>query len=609
MGRRARVGGWRRGRLARRGLQGERRGLHRRGSRDVVLEHGARGCAGRRHHGEHERDEEKDAGAPPRDLGEQRGRLPAAHELFRAGPAAERRQSPALARLEQHRGGEDDRVGDEDAEQQDAVHAARIIATPRPSAQAGPSLRDRARRRPPARRRARVRPGARPRSRRSRCRRRARAASRRRGAAGADGPYRLVGHDHLRQGAGLEPPQRRGELPGDHGERVPRLAFGERLPDAQHRHEPREERRPDLAARVLVRLAEQLAALGVAYQGRPGAGLERERRRHGPGKGAFGLPVDVLDAHPQVRALPHRLRGGLERDGGGEEPDFPVVVPRIAGPERLEVGPGLVGPEMQLPVGREEEAPHASSSAATPGSGLPSRNSSAAPPPVETCVSRSSRPATAAADSPPPTTVTAPPALASARASATARVPPSKGGVSNTPIGPFQNTVFAATIRARKSRRVAVSMSNTAQSAGMRSTGTSRRSAARARLGATTTPRGSTSFAPACASSACATSTASCSTSDPPTDRPRATRNVVAIAPPTSSSSTRASRARSTPILLETFAPPRTATNGRAGSASKAPRWRSSRSIRNPATAGLSSRAMATVEACARWAEPNASLT
>src|SRR5256885_7749788 len=38
-------------------------------------------------------------------------------------------------------------------------------------------------------------------------------------------------------------------------------------------------------------------------------------------------------------------------------------------------------PEMHLPIGREEDPSHASSSAATPGSGFPSRNSSAAPPP------------------------------------------------------------------------------------------------------------------------------------------------------------------------------------------------------------------------------------
>src|SRR2546422_10964486 len=109
----------------------------------------------------------------------------------------------------------------------------------------------------------------------------------------------------------------------------------------------------------------------------------------------------------------------------------------VAGAEQLQVGSSVIRPEVRLPVGGEQQPPHAPSSAMTPGSGLPSRNSSEAPPPVETCESLSSRPATAAAESPPPTMVVAPLAVASTSASATALVPASKGGVSETPIGPF----------------------------------------------------------------------------------------------------------------------------------------------------------------------------
>ena len=79
-----------------------------------------------------------------------------------------------------------------------------------------------------------------------------------------------------------------------------------------------------------------------------------------------------------------------------------------------------------------------------PGRSLPSRYSRLAPPPVEMCPkAASSKPSwrTAAAESPPPTTVR-PSTLVSA--SATARVPPAKASNSNTPIGPFQNTVLAS---------------------------------------------------------------------------------------------------------------------------------------------------------------------
>ena len=57
---------------------------------------------------------------------------------------------------------------------------------------------------------------------------------------------------------------------------------------------------------------------------------------------------------------------------------------------------------------------------------------------------------TAAAESPPPTTVS--PSTA-ATASASARVPAAKAGNSNTPSGPFQNTVLAsASFSANKAR-------------------------------------------------------------------------------------------------------------------------------------------------------------
>src|SRR5579859_3533327 len=84
-------------------------------------------------------------------------------------------------------------------------------------------------------------------------------------------------------------------------------------------------------------------------------------------------------------------------------------------------------------------------SAFTPGSSIPARNSSDAPPPVEMCEILSATPADlmAFSESPPPTTLTAPEA---ATAFASATVPLSNGGISNTPIGPFQMMVFAPAI-------------------------------------------------------------------------------------------------------------------------------------------------------------------
>ena len=58
---------------------------------------------------------------------------------------------------------------------------------------------------------------------------------------------------------------------------------------------------------------------------------------------------------------------------------------------------------------------------------------------------------TAAAESPPPTTVSP---LTALIASASARVPAANAGNSNTPAGPFQNTVFASASFCANSARV-----------------------------------------------------------------------------------------------------------------------------------------------------------
>ena len=81
------------------------------------------------------------------------------------------------------------------------------------------------------------------------------------------------------------------------------------------------------------------------------------------------------------------------------------------------------------------------------------------------------------------------------------------------------------------------------------------------------------------------------------------------MAPPTSNASTRGSRFSMTSSLPDTFAPPSTATKGRAGDASRAPRCSSSRSSSSPAAASATWATMPAVEEWARCAEPNASLT
>src|SRR2546426_872267 len=107
----------------------------------------------------------------------------------------------------------------------------------------------------------------------------------------------------------------------------------------------------------------------------------------------------------------------------------------------------------------------------------------------------------------------------------------------------------------------------------MRSLDTSWRSAGRARLGATTAPRGRISLAPALARSSLARSSLSRSTREPPTWNPIARKNVFAIAPPLSISSTLRSSASMTSmfpgpgprVLDQRYTAAREAATGRDG--------------------------------------------
>src|SRR6185437_1870395 len=117
------------------------------------------------------------------------------------------------------------------------------------------------------------------------------------------------------------------------------------------------------------------------------AGIARHRRTVLTRERALILPVDVLHAEQNVLAIAQRESGDDERDCRGEDDYRPIVGWWIDREKFLEIGARFLRAEIHFPVGGEHRLLHASpasSSAATPGSSLPSRNSSDAPPPVET---------------------------------------------------------------------------------------------------------------------------------------------------------------------------------------------------------------------------------
>ena len=224
----------------------------------------------------------------------------------------------------------------------------------------------------------------------------------------------------------------------------------------------------------------------------------------------------------------------------------------------------------------------------TPGSSRPSRNSSEAPPPVEMWVIRSARPCwvTAATESPPPTTTVAPASARSASIRATAFVPCANDGISKTPSGPFQKTVWtsdrASTIRSW----LALPRSTMCHDAGIFSAGSVLYSVPRVTSLATITSTGRTTRTPLASAVARirrASSTRSGSARLLPIALPWASRNVLAIPPPRTSMSTLVSRWSITSILSETLAPPRIAANGRSGVSRSFESISISRSISRPA--------------------------
>ena len=201
--------------------------------------------------------------------------------------------------------------------------------------------------------------------------------------------------------------------------------------------------------------------------------------------------------------------------------------------------------------------------AATPGSTLPSSSSSEAPPPVETHDRRRRaraprgrarnrrrrRRCTRLPRRPPPRRPSCPSA---------------KRAHSKTPIGPFQNTVFAprgsrGEARASRGRCRARASPPAASSYGARpASRRPRRRRGRDDVGRSSTGNGSGS----------------------------SSRSCSAIFPPTSTVSALPPRFSSTPSLSSTFAPPATSTNGRSTSPSSLPRFSSSALEQQPRVGG-----------------------
>src|SRR4051794_19121411 len=382
--------------------------------------------------------------------------------------------------------------------------------------------------------------------------------------AGADRPHRLVGEDDLPDLLRGQALQGRVELVAAVGHVPGRQPLGQPLPHAQDRGQAVPERGLQLAGHQGVVLAVDRAPLRVSDDDvRAG-----HRGEHGPADVA-GVRAGVVRREVLGAVADRQLVAGDERLNAaqrGERRQHDRFGPvedllrhreddLLHQPDGLEVG------QVHLPVaGDQPTARHQPSRTVRPGSCRPSRYSSDAPPPVLMCWNAdSSSPSwrTAAAESPPPTTES--PSTCDT-ASATPRVPAANGASSNTPIGPFQNTVSEPASSRANSSTVRGPTSRPSWSAGIDAASTVVVGASALNSGAQTTSTGSTIRSPASSSSRRQVSTWSASSSDLPTSWPWALRKVKHMPPPTSSVSTLGSNASITASLSLTLEPPSTTT-------------------------------------------------
>ena len=188
---------------------------------------------------------------------------------------------------------------------------------------------------------------------------------RRRGAARADGPDRLVGDDGLsRRPRHAAHGQHGVELPGDHLRRAPALALLERLADAQHGHEPLRLRRDELARNQRVGLAVERAALGMADEHVAATDVLQHRCGDFAGEGALRLRAQRPARRARRRESFSRRPTSCRYTNGGQSMTSAVASARAWSEQR------------PAPAARSRHASRASSSCRRPGadaSGTPPR--------------------------------------------------------------------------------------------------------------------------------------------------------------------------------------------------------------------------------------------
>ena len=168
--------------------------------------------------------------------------------------------------------------------------------------------------------------------------------------AGTDRPHGLVGHHRPGKGSHARQRQHRLELAAD--DRLGRtgLALVQGLPDAEDRHEPLAENRPELAGDHRIVFPVMGPALAVTDDHVFAADVLEHGRRRLAGEGATGLGRDVLGAYPHRCPLQAANHVG-QVDERRADQHLRALVPTVDAVDQLLDQHGVLGGRaVHLPV-------------------------------------------------------------------------------------------------------------------------------------------------------------------------------------------------------------------------------------------------------------------
>ncbi len=176
------------------------------------------------------------------------------------------------------------------------------------------------------------------------------------GAAGADGPDRLIRHH--RPGEGIDPGQlqHRRQLRGDDLLGLPGLALLQRLTDTQDRDQAGMRRGHELAGDQLTAFMVVLTALGMADQAVPRPHVHQHGGRDLAGVGPLLVAADVLRAEGQRGAL--EVLDQVPQVGQRRQDHQLDPLQRQAGGHLSHQFGGELTAAMQLPVTGDDRAAH-----------------------------------------------------------------------------------------------------------------------------------------------------------------------------------------------------------------------------------------------------------